>query len=170
MQERGSPVAGVVATSVYLADLFVPGIPIPQGSTTRSRYGKTYADNAKRLYPWRDLVAARVRAELHDWLPPVATAADVRLAFRFPRPAKHYGRRGGQPYLRADAEPYPTRRYTTGDLDKLERALLDALTAGGALADDALVIGLASMKRWADELHPAGVTLTVLEHFPDAPG
>lgn len=137
---------------VVLPTTFVEGVPIPQGSITRNRQGHAYADNAKRLYPWRRAIAGAVGFALPE---PFPEAVDLRLSFAFPRPAKHYGRRKGQPYLRDDAPRYPTARYSTGDLDKLVRAVLDALTMGGVLVDDAQVVGIVTEKRWADgDLRP----------------
>ncbi len=43
---------------------------------------------------------------------------------------------------------------TKPDLDKLERAILDALTKSGVIKDDALVVDLVASKHYADENRP----------------
>jgi Holliday junction resolvase RusA-like endonuclease len=68
----------------------------------------------------------------------------VRVAFRLPRPKGHYGRRG----LRPSAPAYPN---VMPDLDKLARAILDALT-GIVWRDDAQVVRLDVEKIYHEEL------------------
>lgn len=47
------------------------------------------------------------------------------------------------------------------DLDKLCRALLDGMTDGGLITDDARVVGLHAHKRYASEVNPTGVRVSV---------
>jgi Holliday junction resolvase RusA-like endonuclease len=61
---------------------------------------------------------------------------------------------------RTSREPAPTRQRS-GDLDKLTRALLDALTECGVWADDAQVTALTVVKRWADS---PGASVTIRPH------
>jgi len=66
--------------------------------------------------------------------------------FWFPRPASHYGIKAGISYLKPTApiEPISSR---VGDLDKLCRAILDALT-GVAYLDDRQVVELDARKAY----------------------
>jgi Holliday junction resolvase RusA-like endonuclease len=56
-------------------------------------------------------------------------------------------------------EPYPTA-MTVGDLDKLDRNVLDALTSSGVIKDDRYVVRIMSEKRWGNV---AGVQLTLMQ-------
>lgn len=124
---------------------FVPGIPAPQGS---KRYlgvkgGKGITvESSKRVAPWR----ADVRAEAQKaCTEPLAGPVAVVLAFAMPRPKSHY-RTGRNAHLLRDTAPaYPAGRP---DLDKLERAILDALS-GIAWLDDSQVVTISAGKRYA---------------------
>lgn len=117
--------------------LFVPGVPIPQGSKTAgvARNGKAYVRDAnKRLKPWRaELTTAIEQHRMLTDTAPVATACVVQYEFLMPRPAS------------------ARRKYMTvkPDLDKLIRAVNDAAVEAQLLADDALVISLNTNKRYA---------------------
>ena len=47
------------------------------------------------------------------------------------------------------------------DIDKLARAVLDALTIAGVWDDDKRVTSLHAVKHWADERHPQGARIVV---------
>jgi Holliday junction resolvase RusA-like endonuclease len=123
----------------------VPGEPISQGSGRPIRAGNgrlhVIADNP-RLQPWRDAVTWHARQAL-DGRPPLEGAVAVELAFTFPRPRGHYGRRG----LRPSA---PASHAVRPDLDKLCRAVLDALVGAGMVRDDAQVAELHATKRYGE--------------------
>jgi crossover junction endodeoxyribonuclease RusA len=72
----------------------------------------------------------------------------VALAFRMPRPKSS---KPGQP---ADKRP---------DLDKLVRAVLDALTSAGMYEDDARVVDLRASKQLSEPGTSPGVWVTVAE-------
>jgi Holliday junction resolvase RusA-like endonuclease len=117
----------------------VPGKPCTQGS--KDQFGR---EANRRLPGWRsDARQAALAAAPVGWDP----AAPVLVAFTafFARPRSHYGSRRGEPYLRPDAPPYPGR---VGDVDKIARALLDALT-GILWNDDDQVIDLHGRKLYA---------------------
>ena len=123
------------------ATFTVLGLPAPKGSRTVGRRadGRIFTRPAsKREHPWIEAVA-RAASE-HDPLPP---PYGVALSFCMPRPAR-------------PAHPYPTR----GDIDKLVRAVLDGLTRGGLIVDDAHVTSLDAHKYWVDP-GLEGVTVTV---------
>jgi crossover junction endodeoxyribonuclease RusA len=129
----------------------VRGIPIPQG-TARAFVagGRAYlATDANRtnspIGSWRSAIrdtAQRVMGEQ----PLIAGPVEVTATFAMPRPAS-LPKRVTQP----DAKP---------DLDKLARALLDAMT-GVVIRDDAQVVGLQLRKRY-DSDQP-GVSVHVRE-------
>lgn len=127
--------------------VWVPGIPQPQGSSRAFVRGNravvTSANPALR--GWREVVAVGVGLALPpDWVVldgPVA----VTVTFTLPRP-----------------KSLPRRRQfpaTRPDVDKLARAVLDALT-GVVFRDDAQVVMLTAMKQYAVE-SPSGVQIVV---------
>lgn len=125
--------------------------PAPQGS--KNPWGGEANKNTK---PWREAVAAeaaRVMREADYALfdGPVKVTATLF----FPRPKGHY-RPNGQ--LRDTA---PNFKESAPDLDKLERALGDAMT-GVVLRDDARIAWWDVSKRYVndDTPHP-GVIITV---------
>lgn len=124
----------------------VQGLPIPQGSKTIAQAGgKAWLRdaNAARLKPWRQKVAAAADVGESFDCPVVVFAM-----FYLPRPKK--------PKWWAPAG-------RVGDVDKLARALLDGMTDGGLLADDARVVDLHSYKRYESAENPAGVRVVVME-------
>lgn len=123
--------------------VFVPGVPAPQGSKRWSRHGGVF-ETSKKVGPWRERIALQAH-NLHAQ--PMRGPVSVRLAFRFPRPASHLKARGGLSAA-GQRQPFPGR-----DLDKLARAVLDALT-GIAYRDDRQVAELHAVKTWED---PGGV-------------
>lgn len=118
----------------------VPGVAEPQGSTrgflVRGRVRIT-SDNRK-LKSWR-LDAILCAQEALRGRPPVAGPVSVRLVFDFPRPQGHFGKRGLLPSA-------PAQKVTKPDLDKLVRAVLDALTQAGVVRDDSQVVSLFARK------------------------
>lgn len=119
----------------------VPGVPIPQGSMKAVPDGKGGArlvpDN-RRTKPWRAQI--RKVADL-EGIDPREGPLRVSLRFMLPRPKGHRGANG----LRLAAPAYPATRP---DIDKLARAVLDALT-GVAYTDDGQVAELIVLKHYA---------------------
>lgn len=132
--------------------LWVSGLPAPSGSRRvvpiRRRDGsQTYRLIAdRRLSDW--IVSIRyIAQQAMQGKPPWKEPVRIGLEFRFPRPKSHY--RGGKPdpdRLRKDASRLVVRRP---DLDKLCRAVLDAMT-GVVWVDDALVARLQAIKYYDD--------------------
>lgn len=126
----------------------VSGLPAPSGSRRivpirRADGSQTYRLVAdRRVSDWIAAVraeAARAMAGQPPWDGPIR----VDLEFRFPRPLAHYrGGRRGTDRLRPDAPKLVVKRP---DLDKLARAVLDALT-GVVWLDDAQVARLSAWK------------------------
>lgn len=138
---------------------FVPGIPRPQGSKRYLGPGKVVESGSKHLAPWRADVRAVAEAVIEGdpgalWDQPV----QVHLAFWLPRPKSHFGTGRNAGVLKDSAPQFPA---TPPDLDKLARAVLDAIT-GVVIADDKTVVQLAAAKEYVEDnsVRP-GVTVTV---------
>jgi crossover junction endodeoxyribonuclease RusA len=148
--------------------IIVVGKPAPQGSKRPLRNKHTgrihMVESSQRLPNWR----ADVRAAAEKALTPrrAATAADlweaplvVGIQFRLARPKSHYlpaNSRRDTPFLRDNAPKHPAGKP---DLDKLIRAVLDALT-GLVWRDDSQVVHIEAWKLY----HPhEGADITVSE-------
>ena len=136
----------------------VLGLPQPQGSArafVNPRTGRPIitSDN-KNLKPWRQ----DVREVAHlCWggRPAHAGAIWLGLLFRFPRPASHFGAHGLRPSAPASMTVRP-------DLDKLVRAVQDALRDAGVYRDDAQVTFLDQcFKRYCLEGEAPGVLIEI---------
>jgi len=127
---------------VSAAEIRVNGIPAPQGSKNRGRYGGVY-ESSKAVGPWREAVRAETQRIMIN---PLTGPVRVDVAFILPRPKGHY-RTGRNAHLLRDAAP--ARPCGTPDLDKLVRAVLDGLTEGGAWKDDGQVADLYVRKFYA---------------------
>lgn len=137
----------------------VPGLPAPQGSKKAFaiRKGGVYtgktavAENSRHVGPWRDRVAL---AAHHAWLgEPLLIDVPVfaRIEFILKRAT-------GTPKTR----PTPPAIKANGDLDKLERAVYDAIT-GVIIQDDKLIIRNENSKRIAEIGESTGAIITVEE-------
>jgi Holliday junction resolvase RusA-like endonuclease len=147
----------------------VHGLPAPQGSKRAivNPHTKKVAllESSARVAPWRsDVRDAAIDALTlaYDGLPsPLPGPVAVELAFRFPRPQAHYlpvNSRRSRRALQPSAPIWPAGKP---DLDKLARAVLDALT-GLVWVDDAQVVDLGLRKRFADD-EAVGLTATVTD-------
>jgi crossover junction endodeoxyribonuclease RusA len=124
---------------------WVAGEPTTQGSMSAvvGRDGKAHmihAWKAGKVTAWRRLVAVTAR---NEGVQPAPKGTPVRVAYEFhlPRPKK------------------PTYSYPMLDLDKLERAVGDALKEV-AWVDDSQVTGAACTKRFAGAEGP-GVAIDI---------
>lgn len=137
-------------------ELFVPGIPAPQGSKRaflNKRTGRpVMVEACERLDDWRLSVASAARLRLGQVRP---WPAKITMRFTFPRPKFHYDRNGN---LRARFSY--SLKTTKPDTDKLVRAVLDSLT-GIAYLDDAQVVWLQASKAYASPGCTPGLTLHV---------
>lgn len=132
--------------------LFVDGIPAPQGSKRHVGRGRM-VESSKYVKPWRATIAAACHeagiAGLRLDMP-----LSVSLRFAITRPAGHFGARG----LKPGALAFPVVKP---DVDKLSRAVLDALaTDAEVIFDDARVVVLKAGKHYADM---PGVCITITE-------
>lgn len=115
---------------------FIPGVPKPQGSKTlgRKKNGGAFLreDNAGTK-PWRRHM---VEALQHNGKPVAVfdSAVWVRIRFVFLRPKSH------------KPDSLPTSKQL-GDVDKLTRNVLDALTQARVITDDKFVIKLRDVEK-----------------------
>jgi Holliday junction resolvase RusA-like endonuclease len=122
----------------------VAGRPVTQGSKTagvipakgnRPAHGFVRDANPKRLKPWREAVRSAAETELGDDWTPVGGPLWIDIWFALPKPA---------------AAPKRTRTWPigaqSGDIDKLTRAVFDALTDAGVWRDDSQPIDQHSHK------------------------
>lgn len=123
---------------------FVPGKPLPKGSLRHIGRGRLIEQT--RVKDWMEQIRTDLLGHALEE-PMFTTPVSAHLEFFFPRPAA------------AKNRLYPHMR-SAGDLDKLCRAVLDALQPK-VLADDALVVTMAATKRYETTDYPAGVVITV---------
>jgi len=97
------------------------------------------------LAAWKNAIRSEVGPLVTD---PTRAAVRVAATFCVKRPAGHFGTGRNAGTLKASAPAFPTTR-AKGDVDKLARALLDALT-GVYFADDSQVVDLRVRKLFAD--------------------
>lgn len=137
-------------TAVPARFVFVPGNPAPQGSKSpkgRTKAGKIIlVESSKAVKPWRETIVlmARQRGGILPVGPIVAN-----LDFVMPRPKRT-----------AKTKPTPPALKRNGDLDKLVRAVFDAIT-GVWIEDDAHIVGLRATKRIAEPGEEPGVAIRV---------
>lgn len=127
---------------------FVPGHPAPQGSKRYVGNGISI-ESSKAVKPWRTDIREHVAANFTG--PPITGPVVVMLTFVMPRPA-------GAPKR---TTPAAVKRP---DLDKLTRAVLDALSSAGVWHDDSQVVELAADKRLAELDETPGCHILVTGH------
>ena len=123
----------------------VRGLPAPQGSKRPVRFGNGkigVVESSKAVGPWREAVRAETQRVVKE---PMAGAVLVRLVFTLARPKGHY-RTGRYAHMLRPGVPH--WHASTPDLDKLARAVLDGLTAGGAWKADSQVCHLEARKSY----------------------
>lgn len=119
----------------------VAGVPAPQGSKTRTKFGMREDNKATR--PWREAVAWNATEAKEELL---AGPLELVAWFYFPRPKSHYrtGKLVGK--LKENAPLYCT---TKPDVDKLIRACADAMT-GIVYQDDSQIVKVQAFKIYGD--------------------
>ena len=129
----------------------VYGKPITQGSKTKTRWGMRDS-NGDTLKPWRDNVrSAALEVYNYSGNPFGGDPVNVNIYFTFARPTNHYGTGRNKAFVKASAPPFPSS-HAIGDIDKLARACLDALTDAGIWKDDSQVVDLHARKVWVGEV------------------
>lgn len=125
-----------------MLDFFAGGEPVPQGSKNAYvRAGRAVlVDTNPRLKPWRATVCAAAEAAIADegW-ETLDEPCHVYLEFTMPRPKRP---RWWVPAVKPD-------------LDKLTRAVFDALTDAGVWRDDSRVVSMEVTKWYEDDAEGA---------------
>lgn len=121
-----------------MLDFFVEGTPVPQGSKNAYVRGgrAVLVDANPRLKAWRAQVRAAAEAAVEDagW-ETLDEPCRVHLGFTMPAPKRP---RWDVPAVKPD-------------LDKLTRAVFDALTDAGVWKDDSRVVSMEVTKKYEDE-------------------
>lgn len=127
-----------------------PGQPIPQGSKTAFVRGKraVLVEANPKLKAWRQTVThhARPHAGALTGNRPLHVTYDFYLA-----------------------KPKSVRRWlpwVKPDLDKLMRAVNDAISDAGVWDDDGRITTITASKLYADETRPPGAVITIREDTP----
>jgi Holliday junction resolvase RusA-like endonuclease len=116
---------------------FIPGVPKPQGSKTQGvgRNGKPFMrEDNKGTKPWRKRMVEELQDAGGQPLAVFDSAVWVRLRFVFLRPKSHA------------PDSLPTSNLL-GDVDKLTRNVLDALTQAEVITDDKFVVKLREVEK-----------------------
>jgi crossover junction endodeoxyribonuclease RusA len=128
-------------------EVFVDGSPVPQGSFRHVGNGRIIAANPK-LNSWRQTIADQLSQKTAVRL--IDESCTVQLVFTLPRPKS----------VPKSRRSVPT---TKPDLDKLVRAVLDAISLPRyvqLLTDDSIVTDLHAAKRYSDHT-PPGVRIFI---------
>lgn len=125
-----------------MLELFIPGIPRPQGSKNAYKRGGrvVMVEANKHLPEWRQAVYEALRASGKQF----DGAVTVMATFYIPRP-------------KTNKRLYAT---TKPDVDKLQRAIGDCLTKAGTIVDDSYIVTWNAAKAYADGVNP-GVRIIV---------
>lgn len=129
-------------------DVDVLGDPKSQGSLRaiiprNAKQPVIIDDNRKPLADWRRALVVEMR---EGWgRPPTHLPVAVNLAFRLARPQR----------------PQHDLPIVPPDLDKLVRAVLDAMTVARVVRDDKQVVQIHATKVYEDVDHPPGVHVKV---------
>ena len=125
-----------------MLELFIPGIPRPQGSKNAYKRGSrvVMVEANKHLPEWRQAVYEALRASGKQF----DGAVTVMATFYIPRP-------------KTNKRLYAT---TKPDVDKLVRAIGDCLTKAGTIVDDSYIVTWNAAKAYADGVEP-GVRLLI---------
>ena len=141
---------------------FVRGKPAAQGSLQPIKSkstGKTVMVYGKRVMPWRRDIAWAAKEALGALR--IVGGCSATLVWIFERPKIHY-RTGKYSHLLKPSAP--DRHTQKPDIDKLERAVLDALTKI-AYGDDCEVDTVGKRKQWGPLGGGSGLEITLRGRF-----
>lgn len=127
--------------------MWILGTPVPQGSKTGFVVGKRAVivdANKDVLKPWRAKVTAHA-ISVFEGRETFTGAMFAELDFYMPRP----------PSVKRE------RPSVKPDVDKLQRAIFDALTDAGVWKDDSQVVSVHADEWYADHTTPPGVRIRV---------
>lgn len=140
--------------------LFVEGHPTTKGSLTW--YGKGQVVNAnERTKSWEQWIEwIWIQSPHYRTIKPKGPVK-ITLIFYFKRPKGHYGTGRNSDIIKPQYAHMTAPCVYKDDLDKLSRAVFDALT-GQAYEDDGQIAELHARKEWTDKDHPVeGVEIIV---------
>jgi len=128
-------------------NFFVPGRPAPQGSKKSVGRGR-FIGAPEYLPAWRHAVTelAIYAATEHGW-DVIDGPVSLEVVFYLERPST----------IKVNKRPHP---IVPPDVDKLVRAVSDALSDAGVWHDDSQVVKLVAFKRYADN-HEQGAFVSV---------
>ena len=151
--ENKSPKLVVLGAKSNEYSFFAYGKPAPQGSKRHVGNG-ILIESSKYVKQWRKTVKTAARkARPKGWNP--FLPIDLYALFLFDRPKSHY-RTNGQ--LKPKAPVHCTTRI--GDLDKLLRAIADALT-DISYKDDSQIINIQSTRRYVRPTEQQGALISL---------
>jgi Holliday junction resolvase RusA-like endonuclease len=147
--------------------LFIPGIPAPKGSKSfkgmrKRKDGRSFAtlvESSKKVAPWQKAVIHAVYDRQRitgEPAPFFAGAVRMSAVFLFARP-------------KSVSKHTPAWSKSLGDVDKLLRATMDAITVAGLWCDDSQVIGYDDIdKRYCEAGEMPGCQLRLVDPYPGA--
>jgi Holliday junction resolvase RusA-like endonuclease len=142
----------------YYHRWFVPGVPQPKGNLRRNPHTGALYDANPQLQTWMDSIVLVVTASRPVPFP-ASQPVRVDRSYVMPRPASHWSGRTEGTLTPAAADTYWHR--TKPDLDKLDRAVFDALTRSGLIRDDSRIAGGNHWKVYAAPGQRVGLYLRV---------
>ena len=154
-----------IATSerqLVTVEFRVFGLPASQGSKRHVGRG-IMIESSKRLKPWRQDVMLAAECAYRGKV--IVTPVRLEIDFFFARPKSHY-RTGKYSDLLKPNAPIYAASHGQGDLDKLLRSTIDALsfvTGGCIIRDDCLVVSISSNKQYANAITPPGAAIKVIQ-------
>ncbi|AZA08722.1 RusA family crossover junction endodeoxyribonuclease [Corynebacterium pseudopelargi] len=122
----------------------VEGTPAPQGSKKHVGHGRM-VESSKKLPAWRTALIQACREQYHG--PPLDCPVMVTGTVWMPRPKR----------------PRFQHPAVMPDLDKIQRAIGDALQYGGIVKDDARITHWNIQKTYETPTHAPGAQLTIQE-------
>lgn len=134
----------------------IAGDPVPQPRMRATRTGRQYEPKGP-IGPYKAAICLRaaMEAKLRGWRftdGPVA----MEIEWVFGRPPSHLNAAGE---LRPKAPTFPG--HGCGDVDNLEKGVLDAIKNSGIWKDDTQVVSVGKVKRYAEKGEPARTIVTI---------
>ncbi len=127
-----------------MIQVFVPGIPQPQGSKNAYFRGNraVLVEANKKLPAWRKQVSEKLEAA-NVSCQPLEGALTLEVIFLMPK-------------AKSNKKDYP---YQKPDLDKLLRSVGDSATQAGVIKDDSQIVQILAWKLWAEDEPGAVISL-----------
>ncbi len=130
-----------------MIEFFVTGKPATAGSL--KSYGKGKLTHAsERTKTWEDWIRWIFLQSDYARMCLYSTAVRATLIFYFPRPNSHF-KKDGSLSKKGQENPYPAWKGRN-DVDKLQRAVFDALT-GYVYDDDGRIADVHARKEWSEK-------------------